>query len=101
MQVTPLRSSLCAEDAQHQLSVLALQLWEQGPAASPGQDLLPQTVTQMGLWGRGCSRMSNWDHSSLLLDLMLLLKLSNIHQNSLSSVIFHVSAFTTALPMQN
>ena len=31
MPVAPLRSSPCAEEAQHQLSVLALWLWEQGP----------------------------------------------------------------------
>lgn len=31
MLVAPLRSSLCAEDSQQQLSVLALWLWEQGP----------------------------------------------------------------------
>ena len=31
MSVALLRSSTCAEEAQHQLSVLALWLWEQGP----------------------------------------------------------------------
>ena len=30
MPVAPLRSSASAEEAQHQLSVLALWLWEQG-----------------------------------------------------------------------
>ena len=31
MPVAQLRSSASAEEAQHQLSVLALRLWEQGP----------------------------------------------------------------------
>ena len=30
MSVAPLRSSPCAEEAQHQLFILALQLWKQG-----------------------------------------------------------------------
>ena len=31
MSVAPLQSSPCAEEAQHQLFILALRLWEQGP----------------------------------------------------------------------
>ena len=31
MPVALLRSSPCAEEAQHQLFIMALRLWEQGP----------------------------------------------------------------------